>query len=61
MRAKRSGKNEFMPFDDNDAATDFDEKHFQLSIHLSGGMFQSAFSFNFLVVSNQLKKIFRLI
>lgn len=41
MRAKRSGKNEFMPFDDSDTASDFDEKHFQLSIHLSGGIFRS--------------------
>lgn len=40
MRAKRNGKNEFL-FDENDGATDFDEKHFQLSIHLSGGIFRS--------------------
>lgn len=43
IRAKRSGKNEFMPFDENDTATDFDEKNFQLSIHLSGGIFRSEF------------------
>lgn len=44
MRTKRSGKNEFMPFDGCDTATDFDEKNFQLSIHLSGGIFQSEIS-----------------
>lgn len=43
MRDKRSGKNEFMPFDESDTATDFDEKHFQLSIHLSGGIFRSEY------------------
>ncbi|XP_055312779.1 polyamine-transporting ATPase 13A3 isoform X2 [Sitodiplosis mosellana] len=41
IRAKRSGKNEFMPFDEDDTDTDFDEKHFQLSIHLSGGIFRN--------------------
>lgn len=41
-----NGKNEFLPFDSNDSPADFDVKHFQLSIHLSGGIFQSKFIFN---------------
>lgn len=41
MRQKRHGKTDFMPFDDSNAPIDFDEKQFQLSIHLSGGIFRS--------------------
>lgn len=43
MRAKRSGNNDFMLFDENETVTDFDEKNFHLSIHLSGGLFRSEF------------------
>lgn len=41
MRKKQNGKNDFMPFDKSNTLTDFDEKQFQLSIHLSGGIFRS--------------------
>lgn len=41
MRKKRNGKNDFMPYDDPNTPNDFDEKQFQLSIHLSGGIFRS--------------------
>lgn len=41
MREHRNGKNDLMPFDECDTQNDLDGKDFQLSIHLSGGIFQS--------------------
>lgn len=39
---KQCGEAKFMPFDENDMkANGIDEKNFQLSIHLSGGIFRS--------------------
>lgn len=38
-----------MPFEEDDTATDFDEKHFQLSIHLSGGIFRSEYTHQSLI------------
>lgn len=53
-RNDKSKKDDFWPFD---SQTVFNEKHFQLSIHLSGGIFNSnviqiiskAFLFNFIL------------